>query len=266
MHMITAFSLTQWQRMIHNQTDTQVHLGEPATYSRGMKIPKKLERWAIDIARPHLLTNKPSALTVDTTDPRSARRIYDEDEIMEDTDSTDKKLPAKDNWTPVQGKTKPRTITNEEARDTPLPVLPSRNPTRPSSESAIQMTQTPSIVHPNASQQNQAPKKGLSFVKVNDGTLRVAVRWKPDNYNSISEDDEQWNLAATDTIHYILETVSDAILSVEERIYHTTHTLLNLHQTTSYSFSHLKSPRSSPSKCTSLASVFAKHGCRNMDW
>jgi hypothetical protein len=205
---------TQWQRMIHNQTDTLKFIWESFSYllSRGMKIPKKLERWAIDIARPHLLTNKPSALTVDTTDPRSARRIYDEDEIMEDTDSTDKKLPAKDNWTPVQGKTKPRTITNEEARDTPLPVSPSRNPTRPSSESAIQMTQTPSIVHPNANQQNQAPKKVLSFVKVNDGTLRVTVRWKPDNYNSISEDDEQWNLAATDTIHYILETVSDAIL------------------------------------------------------
>ena len=88
---------TQWQRMIHNQTDTLKFIWESYCYllSRGMKIPKKMERWAIDIARPYLETNMPSALTVDTTNPRSARRIYDEDEIMEDTDNNNKKLPAR---------------------------------------------------------------------------------------------------------------------------------------------------------------------------
>lgn len=204
---------TQWERMNRNQTDTIKFIWESYSYllSCGMRIPKKLERWAIDIARPYLETNMPSALTVDTTDPRSARHIYDEDEIMEDTDNNNKKLPAKDNWTPVQGKAKQRTSTNEEALDTPLPDSPSRNPTQlPATDK--QKTPIISIVHPNTNQQNQAPKKGLSFVTVNDGTLRVTVRWKPANYNDISDDEEQWNLAATDTIHYILETVSDAIL------------------------------------------------------
>jgi hypothetical protein len=130
---------------------------------------------------------------------------------MEDTDNNNKKLPAKDNWTPVQGKAKQRTSTNEAALDTPLPDSPYRNPTQlPATDN--QKTPITSIVHLNTNKQHQAPKKGLSFVTVNDGTLRVTVRWKPANYNDISDDEEQWNLAATDTIHYILETVSDAIL------------------------------------------------------
>ena len=115
---------TQWQRMIHNQTDTLKFIWESFSYllSRGMKIPKKLERWAIDIARPHLLTNKPSALTVDTTDPRSARRIYDEDELMQGADSVDTTIPAS-KWTPDLGK---RNTESNPTHSKPLyqPLLP----------------------------------------------------------------------------------------------------------------------------------------------
>jgi hypothetical protein len=57
-------------------------------------MPKKLENWAIDIARPYLLNNLPSALTSDTTDPRNARLIYDEPDFMDFDESTDGKPPA----------------------------------------------------------------------------------------------------------------------------------------------------------------------------
>ncbi|KAI2494125.1 hypothetical protein MHU86_20396 [Fragilaria crotonensis] len=173
-----------------------------------MIIPTKLERWALDIANLYLQTHLPSALSVDTTDPRSARRIYDEDEIMEDDDSTDKKLPAADNWTPVHGKTKRHTT---EALDTQLPDSPIRHSHSP--PVPIAQMANPSTVHPNSTQPTPAATtNGLNFVRINDGTLRVTVRWKPEKYNNISDNKEQWNLAATDTIHYILETVSDAIL------------------------------------------------------
>ena len=41
---------------------------------------------------------------------------------------------------------------------------------------------------------------------------RITVCWTPVNYTELATDDQQWNLKATDTIHYILETVPDAIL------------------------------------------------------
>ncbi|KAI2511658.1 hypothetical protein MHU86_2724 [Fragilaria crotonensis] len=108
---------TQWERMKNNQTDTLKVIWERFSYlvSRSMIISTKLQCWALDIANLYLQTHMPSALTVDTTDPRSARRVYDEDEILEDDDSTDKKLPAANTWTPVQGKTKRHT---KEALDT----------------------------------------------------------------------------------------------------------------------------------------------------
>lgn len=38
------------------------------------------------------------------------------------------------------------------------------------------------------------------------------VRWKPDNYLKLSDDDMTWNLVATNTMHYILEMMSDAVI------------------------------------------------------
>ena len=203
---------TQWERMSTNQTDTLKFIWEGYSYllSRGMKIPKKMERWAIDIARPYLQIHLISALTVDTTDPRSARRIYDEDELMREDERTDTSTPASE-WTPVQGKIKHRA--QPDALETPLPASPTRTtkdlPTQPHPTSDY-----PKANFPSANQEPSTPasKKALNYVSVNDGTLRVTVRWKPDTYSTISEDEDQWNYAATDTIHYILETVSDAVL------------------------------------------------------
>jgi hypothetical protein len=96
---------TQWKCMSQNQTDTLIFIWEGYSYllSHGKKIPKKMELWAIDIARPYLQIHLISALTVNTTDPRSTRRIYDEDELMQGADSVDTTIPAS-KWTPVLGK------------------------------------------------------------------------------------------------------------------------------------------------------------------
>ena len=201
---------TQWERMSQNQTDTLKFIWEGYSYllSRGMHIPTKMERWAIDIARPYLQHHLLSALTVDTTDPRSARRVYDEDELMRGDDSVDSTIPASE-WTPVLGK--PRNRVQPDALETPLPVSPT-NTTQDFSTPSTQTGAYPKAQSKPTQETTLAPKKALSYVSVNDGTLRVTVRWKPDTYSILSEDDEQWNYAATDTIHYILETVSDAVL------------------------------------------------------
>jgi hypothetical protein len=65
---------TQWERMRQNEPDVLKFVWERYHFliSRGMKIPKKHERWAQDIAKPYLSTHHSNALIVNATDPRSA--------------------------------------------------------------------------------------------------------------------------------------------------------------------------------------------------
>ena len=201
---------TQWERMSKNRTDTLKFVWESYCYhiAKDLPISSHLERWAQDIAKPYLLHHSHS-LEVDTTDPRQARHVYDEPDLMEvddDSDDNNKKPEAIDEatWKTVQGKHKQRTA--REAITTPLPETPPRgkpttNDTPPNPQQARptpQITQTPTTI--------------LKNTHVNDGTLRVTVRWKPEAFEELRETDAAWNLAATDTIHYILATVEDATL------------------------------------------------------
>lgn len=45
---------------------------------------------------------------------------------------------------------------------------------------------------------------------MNDGTLRVTVKWRPTKYKELLEDNALWNYEATDLVHYILGTASGA--------------------------------------------------------
>ena len=74
--------------------------------------------------------------------------------------------------------------------------------------STIQYQQQPTNTNSTDTNPNTHPKK----THVNDGTLRVTVRWKPEMYTDIKEDEDAWNLAATDTVHYILATAGEATL------------------------------------------------------
>ena len=201
---------TQWERMSKNRTDTLKFIWESYCYqtSRDLPISSHLERWAQDIAKPYLLHHSHS-LGVDTTDPRKARRVYDETDLMEvdeDSEENNKKPAAIDEatWKTVQGKHK----STRDAIDTPLPETPPRN-----SNTITEVNQpTPQTPAPPTTTKHQTPTTILKNTHVNDGTLRVTVRWKPETFTDLRETDAAWNLAATDTIHYILTTVEDATL------------------------------------------------------
>jgi hypothetical protein len=174
-----------------------------------MDIPMKLERWAIDIARPYLLNNLPSALTPDTTDPRNARLNYDEPDFMEYDADMDSKLPAVD-WTLVGRKNKQKTTT--DAIQTPLPASPARpDPPTPTTTTPM-TTDTHTRVSLETDNNNVPAITENTFVHVNDGTIRVTVKWKPVNYDDLLEDTTKWNLEATDLVHYILSTTNDSII------------------------------------------------------
>ena len=187
---------TQWDRMIKNQTDALQFIWSSYSYlvSREMRIPTKLAQWAMDVAQPHLQIHRPSALNVDTTDPRSARRNYDEDDIMEEEDELNKKLPAQDEWTPVLGTKRARSPTQKEKQSTnnDITIPPTMAPTLPTHtiQAPESVNPTPNI-HPHAAYtpDTSPNKNGIKYVSVNDGTVRVTVRWKPDNYATISTDE-----------------------------------------------------------------------------
>ena len=48
-------------------------------------------------------------------------------------------------------------------------------------------------------------------MEVNDGTLRITVRWRPAKYNELLAYNTQWNYNATDLVHFILETATGAV-------------------------------------------------------
>jgi hypothetical protein len=43
------------------------------------------------------------------------------------------------------------------------------------------------------------------FVQINDGTLRVTVKWKPDNYHSLTKNEDEWNEQAVEMLNDILQ-------------------------------------------------------------
>jgi hypothetical protein len=73
---------TQLQKIHENEVDVLTFIRHVYFYhvNRALYIPTKLKRWAIDIARPYLLNNLPSALTPDISDPRNAQMDYEEPE------------------------------------------------------------------------------------------------------------------------------------------------------------------------------------------
>lgn len=96
--------------MKRNENDTLQFIWASYCYktSRALKISTQVERWAKDIAQPYLLRNSPSSLHIDVSDPRQARKLYNEPELMEldndnSTNSSNTKPAAKeDGWMEVK--------------------------------------------------------------------------------------------------------------------------------------------------------------------
>jgi hypothetical protein len=53
--------------------------------------------------------------------------------------------------------------------------------------------------HTAANEQHSTTSQNTSrdFVPINDGTLRITIKWKPLNYESVTQDEAQWNEQAT---------------------------------------------------------------------
>ena len=100
---------TQWQKMQKNEGDVLQFIWSVSNYhlSRDLEIQARpLKSWDTDIVKPHQTVNRPEAIEVDTTDPRKARRHYDEPDLME-VGELSTKPKADENWKLVGGKTNP---------------------------------------------------------------------------------------------------------------------------------------------------------------
>ncbi|KAI2505072.1 hypothetical protein MHU86_9348 [Fragilaria crotonensis] len=205
---------TQSERMKENEMDALTFIWNVYSYhlNRALDMPPKLERWAIDIARPFLLNNMPSALSPDTSDPRNARLNYEEPDFMELFDSEmDSKRPAIEDWKLVGGKQKMRP--NKDATQTPLPTSPERQkqqqPAKPTTENPTE--ESVADAHSTNDEDTDTTTEN-AFVRINDGTLRITVKWKPTKYDEVLEDTNLWNYEATDLVHYILGTATGAVI------------------------------------------------------
>ena len=49
-------------------------------------------------------------------------------------------------------------------------------------------------------------------MEVNNGTLRITVRWRPTKYQELLADKTLWNYEATDLVHFILGTATGAVI------------------------------------------------------
>jgi hypothetical protein len=152
---------TQWEGMKETEVDALTFIWNVYSYhlNRALDMPKKLESWAIDIARPYLLNNLPSALTSDTTDPRKARLVYEEPDFMDFDASTDGKPPAIE-WQLVGAKNRPRP--NTDATLTPLPASPEQQKPSSPTTTTTQINTTQHGYSPVATQKTTtAPDNNL---------------------------------------------------------------------------------------------------------
>ena len=185
---------TQWKQMQKNNGDALKFIWFVYSYhlSHSMEIPTTLAKWANDIAKPYLEENRPETLNPNTDDPRKACRHYDEPDQLE-TDELEQKMPAAEEWKGVGKKTR-NVPAVKDAIQTPLPYSPNWNKQQTNETNTIDLDQ---------------PRQEINYVHLNDGTLCIAVKWKPKEYDRLFENKEEWNLASTDLIHFMLDAVRD---------------------------------------------------------
>jgi hypothetical protein len=99
----------------------------------------------------------------------------------------------------VSGKTKQEP--SKEAIDAPLPIT-ATTPTTP-----VNL-----YLHPNHPP-TVTPESGITFLMhINNGTVRVTARWKPDEYKTLLDGNNEWDYAVMDAFYYMLEAISDFII------------------------------------------------------
>jgi hypothetical protein len=204
---------TQWNKMTQSESDTLTFVWMIYSYHLDRKITPHttLKHWALDIAQPYLETHISNAELMTINDPREARLTYNEEDPMEmEEDDFEKQNTATDdNWQVVGAKHK-QAHTPNPATQIPLPPSPTRDITPPQIGDHLNQKQPANETTTHASTtREQVSQKELNYIHINDGTLRITVKWKPDNYDELLADNEKWNLAATDLVHWMYQTTPD---------------------------------------------------------
>ena len=125
------------------------------------------------------------------------------------------KTPEND-WKLVGGK--PILCLHKEATQTPLPASPSRKNQPPRAPDTTHTTMATTKEGPISSTDKEGNETKIETeteqnrVEVNNGTLRITVRWRPTKYQELLADNTQWNYEATDLVHFILGTATGAVI------------------------------------------------------
>lgn len=122
---------------------------------------------------------------------------------MDVDDDDNRKMPATQDWK-IVGAKQPKPNTPKTATTTPLPKFPPRPaPTKPGANTQTPPPNDTTTFASTSTRTEQGDKSDSLFTHVNDGTLRITTKWKPTNYDKILEDQDKWNLLATDLIQYL---------------------------------------------------------------
>lgn len=206
---------TQWTKMGSNLLAKYKFIWFSYQYhsNRYLMTADELEAWAMDIARPYLIKHAPD-YTPDTSDPRNGRFDETDDDIMEIDDERKQSATATEaGWTlmgangrPVKNPPSPELSPVIPPALVPLPESPTPVTTQPTPLLNTMLPPTP--VHPPA--RMLPTPRGDTHVSHNDGTLRLTIRWNPQEYTTLKPSTSTpWITAATDILHYLLITAPD---------------------------------------------------------
>ena len=108
--------------------------------------------------------------------------------------------------------------THKEATQTPLPgsqecqnKTPRAPTTMPSTMETTKGEQTSSTNDKGNGNKTETETEN-NWVKGNNGTLRITVRWRPTKNKELLADKTLWNYEATDLVHFILGTAAWAAI------------------------------------------------------
>ena len=156
----------------------------------------------------------PDRLTPDTsTDSRKGQLQYTESDFM-DIEEKDGKPAALPEWKRVESRKNKASTNTAKAIATPLPVSPRHKISIPTAKGLIPTTPTNDTTTFASASVVREPGDfdQPQYSHVNDGTLRITAKLKPQNYEQLFKDQCKWNLTATDMIHYMFQTSQDVTL------------------------------------------------------
>jgi hypothetical protein len=81
-------------------------------------------------------------------------------------------------------------------------------------EVTTQSTDKDNLKYPTTNSTNRSSFTQRDHTPINNGTLRIAIHWKPENYNELFEDKIKWTIQAEQMIKDIFSHPTAAISMV----------------------------------------------------